>query len=110
MAYPHIATDSSTVIKVFKRGWDYITGGTSSKEEIYIQDYDSMQSEALQLYMETYEHQLCQFQFSSIKSATEEIMKIFHSLRSVLTRTDRGRYDSHVSSELTKVCMVAVLS
>lgn len=106
MAYPHIATDSNVVIKVFKLGWDFFTGGTSSTEkEICIPDQNSMQSEALRLYMKTHdvELKLCQFQFLSIKSVTEDIMIIFHSLHSILTWTGWGKHDTRVSSELAKV-------
>lgn len=110
MAYPHVES-KSTVVNFLKKGWNFITGGTSATEgEVTLPSQDVMQSEALNFYLDAHKSTLSKFSFpSSFKAdiATNEIMTIFNSLRFVThCMDDCGYVTLFLCSKLSEVSIL----
>ncbi len=107
MAYPRIQKTSPGV---FKKTWNYFTGGSSQNQmqESKILDQPSMQEEAMRIYLEEYKKILCDFSFSSLNPeiATSDILHIFHSLRYVHSCTCVRSYNNATISEYKNVSKV----
>lgn len=89
MAYPRIES-KSRIGKFLKKGWDLLIGKTSDvEEEITLPDQESMQTEALRIYLEEYSKQLCTPTCTSnAEVVTKGIITIFRSLYRVYSAKD----------------------
>ena len=102
MAYPHVVTKQSRVRRVY----NFVTRTDSTPvDKVDLPDQNSMQSEALKMYLEEFKKRLCDFNILNAQIATTEIMNIFQSLLSVQHCVNNWTWEMEIynSAKLSKV-------
>ena len=80
MAYPFIMPSDNQIVKFFKK-WIY--SSESPKNEIVVADHNSMQLEALKIYLGQLKDNLCQCKLSTtfnVEVATKEALHVYKAL------------------------------
>ena len=111
VAYPHVKSNSK-VVKAVKTGFQFlksffVTSASTTENEVVLPDQDTMQAEALKIYLQRYKDELCELKFASqVRFPSEEIMDIFGSLHFVWNCKDncsRGNPESYLCKSLPEV-------
>lgn len=68
------------VVKYIQRSWNYVMGSSTKESELVIPSHESMQSTALEIYLEQYLTRLKTTSLTGIQASVMEITNIFQLL------------------------------